>query len=68
MYDKRVVRNSPMSTVASLYAEISVDRMDLQALRKLAYKHLTNYYGGMTDDELIDHIKEMGDGDILEDS
>jgi len=59
---------APKSTVASLYAEISVDRMDLQALRKLAYKHFINYYGGMTDDELIDHIKEMGDGDILEDS
>ena len=58
----------PVTELAQLYAEINVDRMDMDALMQYVYEDLFSYYEDMTLDELEDHIQEMGDGDILEDS
>ena len=57
-----------VAELAQLYAEINVDRMDMDALMQYVYEDLFSYYEDMTLDELEDHIQEMGDGDILEDS
>ena len=55
----------PVTELAQLYAEINVDRMDMDALMQYVYEDLFSYYEDMTLNELEDHIQEMGDGDIL---
>ena len=57
-----------VTELAQLYAEINVDRMDMDALVQYVYEELTSYYESMTLHELWEHIQEMGDEDILKDS
>ena len=57
-----------VTELAQLYAEINVDRMDMDALVQYVYEELTSYYESMTLHELREHIQEMGDEDILKDS
>ena len=57
-----------VAELAQLYAEINVDRMDMDALIQYVYEDLPSYYEGMTLHELREHIQEMGDEDILKDS
>lgn len=55
------------TTLADLYAEINVDRImeDRKVAEQFIYEQLIDYYENMTNNELVEHITEMGDDHIL---
>ncbi len=54
--------NEQRDELISQYAEIVVDRMDLECLMTLAEDHITEYCDGLSDIELREEINNEGDG------
>ncbi len=54
-------------TLADFYAEVNVDRImeDPKVAEQFIYEQLIDYYEKMTNNELVEHITEMGDDHIL---
>ena len=54
-------------TLADFYAEVNVDRImeDRKVAEQFIYEQLIDYYENMTNNELVEHITEMGDDHIL---
>ena len=54
-------------TLADFYAEVNVDRImeDRKVAEQFIYEQLIDYYEKMTNNELVEHITEMGDDHIL---
>ena len=59
--------DSQYDALVETYAEIQLDRMNHEDLQQYVYEDLVNYYSGMTEHELIEHVAEMeGDEDGCE--
>ena len=56
-------------TLADFYAEVNTDRImeDPKVAEQFIYEQLIDYYERMTNNELVEHITEMGDDHILTD-
>ena len=54
-------------TLADFYAEVNTDRImeDPKVAEQFIYEQLIDYYEKMTNNELVEHITEMGDDHIL---
>ena len=54
-------------TLADFYAEVNTDRImeDPKVAEQFIYEQLIDYYERMTNNELVEHITEMGDDHIL---
>jgi hypothetical protein len=54
-------------TLADFYAEVNTDRImeDPKVAEQFIYEQLIDYYENMTNNELVEHITEMGDDHIL---
>ena len=59
--------DSNFDTLVSVYADIEVERMNhCNMLRQFAYETLIEQFGEMTEQELIEHVADEGDEDIIE--
>ena len=59
--------DSNYDALVSMYADTEVDRMDsCDMLRQFAYETLVDRFENMTEKELIEHVAEMGDEEIIE--
>ena len=59
--------DSQFDSLCVTYAQINAERMDTEQLEDYVYEDLVNYYSGMTEHELIEHVAEMeGDEDGCE--
>ena len=59
--------DSNYDALVSMYAATEVDRMDsCDMLRQFAYETLVDRYENMTENELIEHVAEMGDEELVE--
>jgi hypothetical protein len=59
--------DSNFDALVETYAEVEVDRMySCDMLRQFAYETLVNEFGEMTEKELIEHVADEGDEDIIE--
>ena len=59
--------DSNYDALVSMYADTEVDRMDsCDMLRQFAYETLVDRYENMTENELIEHVAEMGDEEFIE--
>ena len=59
--------DSNYDALVESYADIEVDRMDhCNLLRQFAYETLVDRFENMTENELIEHVAEMGDEEIIE--
>jgi len=59
--------DSNFDALVETYAEVEVDRMySCDMLRQFAYETLVKEFGDMTEQELIEHVADEGDEDIIE--
>ena len=59
--------DSNFDALVETYAEVEVDRMySCDMLRQFAYETLVKEFGEMTEKELIEHVADEGDEDIIE--
>ena len=59
--------DSNFDALVYAYADTEVERMtNCDMLRQFAYDTLIKEYGEMTEQELIEHVAEEGDEDIIE--
>ena len=59
--------DSNFDTLVSVYADIEVERMNhCNMLKQFAYETLVKEYGEMTEQELIEHVADEGDEEIIE--
>jgi len=59
--------DSNFDALVSVYADTEVERLQsCDMLRQFAYDTLIKEYGEMTEQELIEHVAEEGDEDIIE--
>ena len=59
--------DSNFDALVCAYADTEVERMtNCDMLRQFAYDTLIKEYGEMTEKELIEHVAEEGDEDIIE--
>ena len=59
--------DSRFDALLEMYASTEVDRMDsCDMLRQFAYETLVDRFENMTEKELIEHVAEMGDEEIIE--
>ena len=59
--------DSNYDALVSMYADTEVDRMDsCDMLRQFAYETLVDRYENMTENQLIEHVAEMGDEELVE--
>ena len=59
--------DSNFDALVSVYADTEVERLQsCDMLRQFAYDTLIKEYGEMTEQELIEHVADEGDEDIIE--
>ena len=59
--------DSNYDALVSMYADVEVDRLDsCDMLRQFAYETLVERFENMTEKELIEHVAEEGDEEIIE--
>ena len=59
--------DSNFDALVECYADVEVDRLDsCDMLRQFAYETLKKEFGEMTEKELIEHVADEGDEDIIE--
>jgi len=59
--------DSNYDALVDIYADVEVDRLDsCDMLRQFAYETLVDRFENMTEKELIEHVAEMGDEEIIE--
>ena len=59
--------DSNFDALVYAYADIEVERMNhCNMLKQFAYETLVKEYGEMTEQELIEHVADEGDEDIIE--
>ena len=59
--------DSNFDALLTMYADVEVDRLDsCDMLRQFAYETLVKEFGDMTEQELIEHVADEGDEDIIE--
>ena len=59
--------DSNFDALVEMYADVEVDRLDsCDMLRQFAYETLVERFENMTENELIEHVAEMGDEEIIE--
>ena len=59
--------DSTYDALVSMYADVEVDRLDsCDMLRQFAYETLVERFENMTEKELIEHVAEEGDEEIIE--
>ena len=59
--------DSNFDALVECYADTEVERMNnCNMLRQFAYETLIKEFGDMTEQELIEHVADEGDEDIIE--
>ena len=59
--------DSNFDALVSMYADVEVDRLQsCDMLRQFAYETLVERFENMTENELIEHVAEEGDEEIIE--
>ena len=59
--------DSRFDALVEMYADVEVDRLDsCDMLRQFAYETLVERFENMTEKELIEHVAEEGDEEIIE--
>ncbi len=59
--------DSRFDALVEMYADVEVDRLDsCDMLRQFAYETLVERFENMTEKELIEHVADEGDEDIIE--
>ena len=59
--------DSNYDALVECYADTEVERMtNCDMLRQFAYETLVDRFENMTENELIEHVAEMGDEEIIE--
>ena len=59
--------DSNFDALVYAYADTEVERMtNCDMLRQFAYETLVDRFENMTENELIEHVAEMGDEEIIE--
>tara|TARA_B100000427_G_scaffold211695_1_gene176574 strand:- start:220 stop:489 length:270 start_codon:yes stop_codon:yes gene_type:complete len=59
--------DSNFDALVECYADTEVERMNnCNMLRQFAYETLKKEFGDMTEQELIEHVADEGDEDIIE--
>ena len=59
--------DSNFDALVQMYADVEVDRLQsCDMLRQFAYETLVDRFENMTEKELIEHVAEMGDEEIIE--
>ena len=59
--------DSNYDALVECYADTEVERMtNCDMLRQFAYETLVDRYENMTENELIEHVAEMGDEEFIE--
>ena len=60
--------DSNYDALVEQYADITTDRLaeDPKALYEFAREALVDYYENMTEKDLIEHVAEMGDEELVE--
>ncbi len=59
--------DSRFDALVEMYADVEVDRLDsCDMLRQFAYETLVERFENMTEKELIEHVADEGDEEIIE--
>ena len=59
--------DSNFDVLVEMYADVEVDRLDsCDMLRQFAYETLVERFENMTEKELIEHVADEGDEEIIE--
>lgn len=59
--------NSQLDTLKGNYCEMIIDGMDMDTLCQLAYDLLMDAYKESTEEDIVNEIEDLYDGDVLKD-